>query len=498
MNIWNRFNEQYLLVVGSIILSVALLISGCTGGESRSFPPSGSEASGESTSDYVRTIGQEDAQLPISFNLEDRDLETYKGLPVGFTEQGYPFRGDPNAPITLVEYSDYLCPFCGRHFNQTLPALIESYGETGQVNFVFRDFPLASLHPTAPLGHAAALCVAEQGPALYWEMHDTLFANQGQWNQPGDPSGYLNGLADSIGVDMDAYNDCVAAGNTSALVNQSVSEIQGLGFGGTPSFQVMDGQTGQIYLLVGAQPLQVFANMLDTLLAGEQPPDAQTQAAEASQVTFDVDDEMATYQGLPAGFTEEGYPFLGNPEATISLVEFSDYLCPFCGRHFNQTYPALIQSYGASGEVNFVFRDLPLASLHPTAHYGHEAALCAGEQGAELFWAMHDQLFATQNQWANLPDPTGFVAGLAEGIGVDMKAYDSCIANGQTRAQIEERVAEGRALGFTGTPTFQVLVNDTGDVHEVTGAQPLQIFSDMLDALIAGEDIPESDEPDQG
>src|SRR2546425_1069148 len=68
-------------------------------------------------------------------------LETYQGTPVGFTADGYPFRGNPNAPLTLVEYSDYLCPFCGGYFRQTLPALLEHYGRTGQVQFVFHDFP---------------------------------------------------------------------------------------------------------------------------------------------------------------------------------------------------------------------------------------------------------------------------------------------------------------------------------------------------------------------
>ena len=75
---------------------------------------------------------------------------TYQGTPVGFTDEGYPYRGDPDAPVTLTEYSDYLCPFCARHFGQTVPTLIERYVQTGQVQYVFRDMPLVSLHPTAP------------------------------------------------------------------------------------------------------------------------------------------------------------------------------------------------------------------------------------------------------------------------------------------------------------------------------------------------------------
>src|SRR5262249_32751576 len=94
-------------------------------------------------------------------------LETYQGTPVGFTADGHPFRGNPNAPLILVEYSDYLCPFCERYVRLTLPALLEQYGRTGQVQFVFHDFPLASLHPTAPRGAVAATCVAEQGATRF-------------------------------------------------------------------------------------------------------------------------------------------------------------------------------------------------------------------------------------------------------------------------------------------------------------------------------------------
>ncbi|MDH5372299.1 MAG: DsbA family protein, partial [Acidimicrobiia bacterium] len=106
---------------------------------------------------------------------------TYNGLPVGFTDDGYPYLGDPEAPVSLVEFSDYLCPFCSRHAVQTNPLLIDQFASSGQVRFVFRDFPLAELHPTAPSGHAAALCITEQSAALFWAMHDRLFARQSEW-----------------------------------------------------------------------------------------------------------------------------------------------------------------------------------------------------------------------------------------------------------------------------------------------------------------------------
>ena len=105
---------------------------------------------------------------------------THKGIPVGFTAEGFPFRGQPDAPVTIREYSDFECPFCVRHFVQTEPALMDAYLSSGQVRVIFRDFPIESLHPNAPAAHVASLCVAEQGAEKYWEMHDKIFQTQSE------------------------------------------------------------------------------------------------------------------------------------------------------------------------------------------------------------------------------------------------------------------------------------------------------------------------------
>src|SRR5437867_3359516 len=133
-------------------------------------------------------------------------VETYQGTSVGFTADGHAFRGNPNARLTLVEYSDYLCPFCDLHFRQTLPALLEKYGHTGQVKFVIHEFPLASLHPAAPRGATAAMCVAEQGAIRFWQMHDALFQAQQQWNPLPDSTAFLAELARKPGADVTAYD----------------------------------------------------------------------------------------------------------------------------------------------------------------------------------------------------------------------------------------------------------------------------------------------------
>ena len=96
----------------------------------------------------------------------DTQPAMHRGVPVGFTAEGYPYRGDPNAAITIYEYSDYECPFCARHVIQTEPALLAGFAEIGTVKFVFRDMPLSSLHANALAASIAANCVAEQDVVL--------------------------------------------------------------------------------------------------------------------------------------------------------------------------------------------------------------------------------------------------------------------------------------------------------------------------------------------
>src|SRR4030095_4536934 len=167
----------------------------------------------------------------------------------------------------------------------------------------------------------------------------------------------------------------------------------------------------------------------------------------------------------PVGFTADGRPFRGKADAPLTLVEYTDYLCPFCERYFRQTLPTLLEKYGRTGQVKFVVRDFPLASLHPTAPRGATATRCAAEQGATRFWQMHDTLFQAQQQWNRLPDPTAFLAEAARKVGADMPAYERCMTSGRHDARVQQRVAAAEALGFTGTPTFQFVQQASGKTH---------------------------------
>jgi protein-disulfide isomerase len=400
----------------------------------------------------------------------------YLGFPVGFTDDGYPLLGDPDAPVTLVEFSDYLCPFCGRHFQQTTPQLLEQYGLDGQVNFVFRDFPLAELHPTAPSGHAAALCVAEQGAALFWAMHHELFDNQGEWASLTNNSDYLAGLAAEIGADLDAYQTCMDSGRTVPIVEQRVTQGRQLGFSGTPSFHIVDNRTEETVELVGAQPVETFVATIDAVIAGEAPV-AADQPDDAPDLPFWANAEGLAPDPDRPGYNRAGDAYRGDPDAELVVIEVSDFQCPFCQRHTLETQALLDEAYVDTGEVMWVFKHLPLQS-HPQALGAAAAAECAGDQGA--FWEMHDLLFERVDDWAVDP-PDAALTALAGELGLDTGTFESCVAS---RAALERVVDDLYDMSgiFGSTPTFVVLFDGRASVIE--GAQPFEQFAAAFEGIL--------------
>ena len=174
-------------------------------------------------------------------------------------------------------------------------------------------------------------------------------------------------------------------------------------------------------------------------------------------------------------------PMLGRADAPVTLVEFSDYQCPFCQRFFATTLAALKKDYVDTGKVRYVFRDFPLDQIHPQARKTAEAAHCAGEHGK--YWEMHDLLF--QNQKA-LAQPQ--LAEHARTIGVDGAKFDECLSSGRHAARVERGLTDGSAIGVQGTPSFVVGKTKAGGVVEglpIRGAQPLEAFRRIIDQMLA-------------
>jgi protein-disulfide isomerase len=173
-------------------------------------------------------------------------------------------------------------------------------------------------------------------------------------------------------------------------------------------------------------------------------------------------------------------PALGRPDAPVTIVEFSDYQCPFCQRFAATTLPLLRKDYIDAGKVRYVFRDYPLAQLHPNARPAAEAAHCAGEQGK--YWEMHDVLF--QNQQALNPSQ---LAEHARSIGLDGATFQRCLSSGRNAKRIDRGLADGAAAGVQGTPGFVIGLTKAGDTVEGTpirGALPLETFRQIINQLL--------------
>jgi protein-disulfide isomerase len=453
-------------------------------------PAQADTASGESTSaeSTQPTEGEavnveeeaQPAQPQIGTVISAEPTESYKGIPVGFTDDGYPYRGEPDAPITMFEFSDYQCPFCNRYFVQTEPALDEAYVRSGQVRVVFRDYPIVELHPNAPAAHLASVCVAEQGSAeLYWELHAALFRSVEEWQASATPNDIFARLAEEAGADVAQLQSCLADPAQTALVDERVNQAVQLGYNGTPTFQFLRHEDGAIFTLVGAQSFDTFAELLDAVLAGETPQTEEPQAQQegSNEVPFWATAEGWTPDPDRPGYNMAGDQYRGNLDASVTIVEFSDFQCPYCKRHVEQTQPALDATFVDTGKVLWVFKHFPL-SIHPQAPAAGVAAECAAEQGQ--FWEMYHLLFKDTTIWS-IPDPSNIFIDLAGQLSLDTEAFAACLEDTEIASRVDSDMQEG-AQFVRGTPTFIIIYGNQGSI--IPGALPEERFVEILNGVL--------------
>ena len=207
----------------------------------------------------MNTFGQEkelvleEAEIPNTTSQEIR-------LSV-FTENGSPYLGDPDAPITLVEFGDYQCFFCNKFFHNTEQKILENYVDTGKVKIIFKD--LTIIGPDSITAAHAAHCADDQG--LFWEYHDTLYNN---WN--GENNGWASSenqlrMAQDVGLNIDEFTDCMLNEIHTQIISASNADARTLGLTGTPGFFVIS-PNNQITKIPGAQPFHVFQKIFDSEL----------------------------------------------------------------------------------------------------------------------------------------------------------------------------------------------------------------------------------------
>ena len=185
-------------------------------------------------------------------------------------------------------------------------------------------------------------------------------------------------------------------------------------------------------------------------------------------------------QSPPLKISEDNDPIIGNMDAEITIIEFSDFQCPFCARFHVQTLPTIMDEYINKGTVKLVFRDFPIQSIHPNALPASVAAECANEQ--KKFKEMHDVLFEKQNKWSNqnIESVMNTFSQYASDLGLEEKAFDSCLKNGKYIEEIQKDLDDGRTYGISGTPGF-FIGNDQIGFIELKGAQPFENFKKVID-----------------
>jgi protein-disulfide isomerase len=181
----------------------------------------------------------------------------------------------------------------------------------------------------------------------------------------------------------------------------------------------------------------------------------------------------------------EGGASKGNKDAKVTLVEFTDYQCPFCSRHFRDTMPQIDNDYVKTGKIRYVLREFPLEAIHPLAFKAAEAANCSGEQGK--YWEMHDRLFTNQNSLAAEQLP-----GHAEAVGLNGQKFKTCLDSGKYAAKLRKDLADAQKAGVNGTPTFFIGLSDSKGseikaVRKIVGAQNYAAFKDAIDTLLASQ-----------
>jgi protein-disulfide isomerase len=371
-----------------------------------------------------------------------------------------PRKGPAAAKVTIAEISDFQCPFCKR-VGPTVKEVEQKYPKDVAIVFINQPLPF---HNHAQEAAQAFQAAHRQGKA--WQMHDKMFENNTALEREN-----LEKYAAEIGLNVAKFKKDI----DDPKIKEEVAEHQKLaaavGANGTPTFFINGRE------LVGAVPFADFQKIIDEEikkaddLIKKGTPLKDVYGKLMEQAAAATPPPVAPAAGEPAEPAAKvnvkvgDAPVKGPASAPITLIEFSDFQCPFCGR-VNPTLRQIEDDY--KGKIKIAFRNLPLP-FHDKAHLAAEAALAANEQGK--FWPMHDKLFANQQA---LDRPA--LEGYAQELGLNMAKFKAALDSGKFKEKVDQDAKEGATLGATGTPTF--FINGT----RLVGAQPVDKFKAVIDA----------------
>ncbi len=368
-----------------------------------------------------------------------------------------------NALITVVEMSEFQCPFCNR-VNPTVKKIMDEYKGKVRVGFWHNPLPF---HKNAEGASLAALEAGRQGK--FWEYHDLLFKNQKALGTDD-----LVKYAKELGLDGNKIK--AAIDNKTGLDTIKKMQAEGTKFGarGTPAFFI-NGRK-----ITGARPFEQFKELIDEVLKTAESvskanggilgdklyaklTEKGKEKAEAPKRNNRPKEDPNKVYDVPV----DGSICKGPANAKVTIMEFSEFQCPFCSRVL-PTLKKIDEEY--KGKVRVCFKHSPLP-FHKDAPLASEAALAAGDQGK--FWEMHDKLFGNQKALKRAD-----LEKYAQELGLDMSKFKAALDSGAMKEQIKKDQDLGRKVGARGTPTFFI------NGKKLVGAQPFENFKKMIDEAL--------------
>jgi protein-disulfide isomerase len=384
------------------------------------------------------------------------DTHVYQ-VPVGAS----PVRGRKDAKVTIIELGDYQCPYC-RRVEETLAKVREKYGD--DVRFVWKDAPLPFHDRAEPAAEVALEARAQKGDAGFWAAHDALFAAKGLADDD------LEGVARDLHLDVAKVKQAIAKRSHEAQMDADGEVADGFGASGTPHFFI-NGRR-----LVGSQPLEKFASVIDEEIAKAKALEAKGTAPKDVYAALIKDGvPMAGPEKKSPPAAPKTAPARGDAKAKVTIQEFADFQCPYC-KLAQETVDKVVAAY--PGRVRVVWRNMPLSEIHPDAELAAEAAVEAGEQkGVATFWQMHALLFANQGIDGGLKRDA--LDGYARQLGLDMTKWAAALDGHTHKDAVQADLAAGVASGLEGAPAFFV------NGYFLDGAVPYKTFKRVVDRALA-------------
>lgn len=384
--------------------------------------------------------------LPFSDFQQQIEFYLAGGQPPSLQMDAESFRslGSADAPVVVTEFSDYQCPACAAVEAQVVTELIARYVDPGKVRFVYREFPLESIHPAARAASVAAVCAGEQGE--YWQMHDKLFANQEEWGAPdGEPNSLFAIYAEEIGLDTETFIACLDSPEANVTVRGDQIAGESLGVNATPYFFVND------LPIRGGLPIDALGRIIDYTAAGGQPPEI-----------------------LPEG---GDWHVRGDPQTAKAIaVAFVDYASPESGQHAREVLPQLMTEYVDSGQLLYVLHPWADTDDSPNA-LAAIAAECAGEQ--DKYWEMHGRLFEEQDAWIGAAEPGALIDDYAESLALDLEQFQTCLESDWSKLRVQAGSVVGAMYGVPGAPIF-LFNNGQGQ----QGSPTFEEFQTVIDSIL--------------